>query len=274
MVGRLLDHLQQRVEGVRAEHVDLVDDVDPPPQLGRRGQRPHHQLAGILDQAMAGGVDLDHVHGAPFAHGHAGRAGVARLAVLAAVGAVDGLGQDAGRGGLARAARPDEQVGVRGAVGGHGATQGGDDRILAEHLGETLRSPAAVQRPMLVGGGGRSWSGYRTPNRRLAAKAMAAIRGEWSRPCTRCRSRAPAHAKIVRLQPGRPTAPEGGRLPLLPSGPDGVRGPSLRGTRLSTSGDLVGGGGSSGLDREFSPAVADCGCRAPLVPRLARPPRS
>jgi hypothetical protein len=25
------------------------------------------------------------------------------------------------------------------------------------------------------------------------------------------------------------------------------------------------------LGREFSPAVADCGCRAPLVPRLARP---
>src|SRR6266699_2973263 len=27
------------------------------------------------------------------------------------------------------------------------------------------------------------------------------------------------------------------------------------------------------LGREFSPAVADCGCRAPLVPRLARPRR-
>ena len=155
VVGRLLDHLQQRVEGVRAEHVDLVDDVDPPAQLGRRGQRPHHQLAGVLDQAVAGGVDLDDVHGAPLADRHAGRAGVARLAVVAAVGAVDGLGQDAGGGGLAGAARPDEQVGVGGPVGGHGAAQGGDDRVLAEHLGEALRPPAAVERPMLVGGSGR-----------------------------------------------------------------------------------------------------------------------
>jgi len=24
------------------------------------------------------------------------------------------------------------------------------------------------------------------------------------------------------------------------------------------------------LEREFNPAIADCGCRAPLVPRLAR----
>jgi hypothetical protein len=61
-----------------------------------------------------------------------------------------------------------------------------------------------------------------------------------NRPCTRRRTRASAHAQIVRLQPGRPTAPEGGRLPLLPSGPDGVHGPSLRGTRPSTSSDGVG----------------------------------
>jgi hypothetical protein len=55
---------------------------------------------------------------------------------------------------------------------------------------------------------------------------------------------------IARLQPGRPTAPEGGRLPLLPSGPDGVHGPSLRGTRPSTSGDGVGGG-----DRRPRPGI-------------------
>jgi len=50
---------------------------------------------------------------------------------------------------------------------------------------------------------------------------------------------------IDRLQPGHPTAPEGGRLPLLPSGPDGVHGLSLRGTRLSTSVDVVGDEGGS-----------------------------
>ncbi len=60
-----------------------------------------------------------------------------------------------------------------------------------------------------------------------------------SRPCTRRRSTTPARTISDRLQPGRPTAPEGDRLPLLPSGPDGVHGPSLRGTRLSTSVDVI-----------------------------------
>jgi hypothetical protein len=60
----------------------------------------------------------------------------------------------------------------------------------------------------------------------------------------------PRTRHIARLQPGRPTAPEGGRLPLLPSGPDGVHGPSLRGTRPSTSSDGVGGG-----DRRPRPGI-------------------
>ena len=63
--------------------------------------------------------------------------------------------------------------------------------------------------------------------------------GKWS--CTRRRS-APARTRHrVRLQPGSPTAPEGNRLPLLPSGSDGVHEPSLRGTRLSTSDEVVVG---------------------------------
>lgn len=37
-----------------------------------------------------------------------------------------------------------------------------------------------------------------------------------------------------RLKPGNPAAPEGSNLPLLPSGPGGVRRSSPRGTRLST----------------------------------------
>jgi len=69
-------------------------------------------------------------------------------------------------------------------------------------------------------------------------------------PCTRRRAMEPRTRHIARLRPGRPTAPEGGRLPLLPSGPDGVHGPSLRGTRPSTSSDGVGGG-----DRRPRPGI-------------------
>ena len=60
---------------------------------------------------------------------------------------------------------------------------------------------------------------------------------------------------------------------LLPSGPDTVHESPLRGTRPSTS--LEAAAFESGdLGREFSPAGADCRYRAPLVPRLARRPKS
>src|SRR5687767_11029197 len=62
---------------------------------------------------------------------------------------------------------------------------------------------------------------------------------ERNRSCTRCRTTPARTHPRARLQPGCPAAPEGDRLPLLPSGPDGVHGPTLRGTRLSTSGTVV-----------------------------------
>jgi len=139
-----LDQLEQRVEGVRAEHVHLVDDVDAAPELGRRGQRPHHEVTGILHQAVAGGVDLDDVHRPPLADRDAGGTAVARLAVGSALGAVDGLGQDAGHRGLAGPARADEQVGVGDLVGCHRIAQSGDDRLLADQLLKALGAPSAI----------------------------------------------------------------------------------------------------------------------------------
>jgi len=72
------------------------------------------------------------------------------------------------------------------------------------------------------------------------------------------------------LRPGCSAAHESVCLPLLPSGPDGVHKFPLRRTRSSTP--LVRSQTSQpkSLGREFSPAIADCGFRAPLAPRLAR----
>ena len=76
--------------------------------------------------------------------------------------------------------------------------------------------------------------------------------------------------EVEQLRAGAPAAPEGIYLPLLPSGPGGIHRPSPRRTRSSTrnSTGYVLQPKTSGW--EFSPAVADCGYRAPLVPRLAR----
>ena len=89
-------------------------------------------------------------------------------------------------------------------------------------------------------------------------------------------SRAPAVDLPLRTLPEqltrtrRPRGTRHIRLPLLPSGPDGVHEGPLRETRSSTSLTRAGSTKRS-LGREFNPAIADCGYRAPLPPRLARP---
>ena len=56
-----------------------------------------------------------------------------------AAGAIQALGENAGNGGLAGAARPAEQVGVGDAVLGHGVSQRLGDVLLAHYLTESLR---------------------------------------------------------------------------------------------------------------------------------------
>ena len=131
-----------------------------------------------------------------------------------------------------------------------------DDRFLADDLAECLGAPASIQ--CLVRDG-RGHDLLKLDGRREARL-----------PCTLRRpGRSRAHHD-ERLGPGRSAAPDDDRLVLLPSGPDTVRGSPLRGTRSSTS-HRRAAFENGDLGRGFSPAIADCRYRAPLVPRLARP---
>src|SRR6266849_8895470 len=60
------------------------------------------------------------------------------------------------------------------------------------------------------------------------------------------------------LRSGTPTAHERNALPLLPSGPGGIRRDSLRGAQPSTPSHEAHSTRTA-LEREFNPAVADCG---------------
>src|SRR3990172_8288314 len=60
------------------------------------------------------------------------------------------------------------------------------------------------------------------------------------------------------LRPGTPTAHERVALPLLPSGPGGVRRFSLRGAQPSTP-SREAHSTRPALERKFNPAEADCG---------------
>ena len=75
------------------------------------------------------------------------------------------------------------------------------------------------------------------------------------------------------LEPGCSAAPERHCLALLPSGSDAVRRLPVRGTWLSTLRALAQTPDDSAPRAVLGPAIADCGRREPLAPRLARPGR-
>ena len=142
---RLLEHLQQRVERLARQPLRLVDDVDLLAALDRRGGRLLAEIARVVDAAVGGRVDLDHVQVLPVPDGHAliaRAAGFGRGAGLA----VDHLGQDPGRRGLPGPARPAQQERVRQPPLADGARERSDHVVLTEHLRGALRAVLAVQR--------------------------------------------------------------------------------------------------------------------------------
>ena len=126
---RLLQRLQQRGLGRLGEHVHLVEDVHLVP-AGRAQRRLLDEVAHRVDAVVAGRVELVHVVAGATLDREARLALAARLAVDGLL-AVEHLGEDARRGGLAGAARPGEQVGLALAVVDDGVAQRAHDVLLA-----------------------------------------------------------------------------------------------------------------------------------------------
>ena len=141
---RFLQRLQQRRLGRLRQHVHLVEDVHLVPP-GRAQLGLLDQVAHRLDAVVAGGVELVHVVADAALDLEARCALAARLAVDRAL-AVEDLGEDAGRCGLAGAARPGEEVGLALTTARHGVAQRPHDVVLALDLGESPWPVAAVER--------------------------------------------------------------------------------------------------------------------------------
>src|SRR5262249_32431447 len=159
MFGRLLQGLQQGVEGLGRQHMNFIDNIDLVARAAGAVLDVAADLAPFVNAAVAGAVDLEHVD--VIAAGDA----LADFALAAgrrgrAVDAVERFRQDAGRGRFADAAGAGEEVGVGDAVAFQGVGQGAGDGVLADEVGEGLR-PVAPRQDGVAFGGWRGFGGRR-----------------------------------------------------------------------------------------------------------------
>ena len=111
MRWRLFERLQERIGSSGRQHVDLVDDVHLAPTCGSE-RCAADQISHGVDSVVGSRIEFNDVHRRARNNLYTTVALAARFAVLD-VGAVERLGQDACRRGLASAARTREQVGVK-----------------------------------------------------------------------------------------------------------------------------------------------------------------
>src|SRR5256884_6386052 len=165
---RLLERLQQGVEGLRRQHVRLIDDVDLDLQNGRQILHPFPQVTDFVDAAVGGGIDLDQVDGRAASDLDAVRADAARLRALE-VQTVDRLGQDPGGRRLPGASYAGEEIGMRHAALLHRVLQRLGNRILPDQLAKFLGAVLVVKG--LVGHAARKFYGPAEPPARLVYTA-------------------------------------------------------------------------------------------------------
>ena len=125
--------------------MDFVHDVDAALDLGGRIDRLVAQGADAVHAVVGRGVELHHVEKAAAFDAEAARAAVAGVAVHGAF-AVDRLGENFGAGGLARAARAGEEIGVREPPLSDLTLQRRGDMLLPHHVRKRLGPPLAVKR--------------------------------------------------------------------------------------------------------------------------------
>ena len=141
VAGRLLQRFQQSIESRIGDLVGLVENVDLEAIARRAVARSLAQLADLVNAAIGGGVNLNHVHGisrADFGARFAYSAGLRHRLVRRP--AVQRHGQNARHGGLADPAMPAEDVSVRRPALLQGVLQGPGNMFLPDDLGEFLRT--------------------------------------------------------------------------------------------------------------------------------------
>ena len=155
---RLLQRLQEGVEGRGRQHVDFVDDVDLVARAGRRVAHAVIDLPDVVDAGVGGGVHLQHVHVPAFhdrlaMHAGAGHVDGRRLHRAVRRLVVQGARQNPRGGGLADAADAGEDPGLRNPPGLERVRQRPHHGVLADQMLETVGAIFARQHPIGLGRG-------------------------------------------------------------------------------------------------------------------------
>ena len=120
--------------------MDLVDDIDFVAACLGRDAHLAHQLANIVHTVVRGGIELEDVHRASLGKAAAALALAAGLGVGGEVGAVDGLGQNTGAGGLAHTAGTAEEKRLRQLPCADGILERSGDMLLPDNAVERGRT--------------------------------------------------------------------------------------------------------------------------------------
>ena len=174
--GRLLQRLEERVEGLLRQHVHFIDDVDLGAGRDRAIARILDDLAHVVDAGVRGCVHLDHIDmarvhdrlavDAEFGHVDARRVDLAGHAII------EGAGENARDRRLAGAADPGENVGLVDAVDGEGVGEDPHGHILADEVLETLRPVFARKHPVAARGRRRREATAPRPVRQETRKSL------------------------------------------------------------------------------------------------------
>ena len=132
VLGRLLQILQEGVEGLLREHMNLIDDEERILAYLRHDAHLLDQSADVVHRVVRCGIELVDVERASLVEGAARFALVAGLRAVG-IQAVDCLGEDTRTGGLTHAARPAEEVGVRQLTTLDGVFQRRGDALLSHY---------------------------------------------------------------------------------------------------------------------------------------------
>ncbi len=146
MRRRLLERLQQCIEGRRGKHVHLIHDVDFETALVGCEVDPITQIAHILDTRVGGCIDLDQIKETPLIERRAVVTNIAWSFVERFIQTVDCLGKQARGGGFPRAARPRKQVRMGDTPTLDCISERTYDVVLTHDLIPCCRSPFAVKR--------------------------------------------------------------------------------------------------------------------------------